>query len=238
MLVRRSEERGKNNIDWLNANHTFSFGHYYDPKWTHFHKLLVINEDTIAPAMGFGTHPHKNMEIITYVIEGEIKHRDSMGSLGVITPGEIQVMSAGTGVAHSEYNNLANASTHLLQIWVAPSQDNLTPRYAQRRVYDAQEKNFLKVIAGPRDGRDDDEFIKLNAEAQIWLGKYDHKESLEYTPAHYNNYWVQIVRGAIEISGKSFKAGDGVAFSNKENVTLVTSDLGAEFLILEVADQN
>ena len=233
MLVRKSEERGKNSIDWLNANHTFSFGHYFDPLWTNFHQLLVINEDTIAPAKGFGTHPHKNMEIITYVIDGEIKHRDSMGSLGIITPGEIQVMSAGTGVTHSEFNNLSDRPTHLLQIWVHPNQNNIAPRYDQRRVYSESEKNFFKVIAGKGP---ESEIMNLNADAQIWLGKYDHGTKIDFAPKHFNQFWIQIVRGSLNIDNKTFKAGDGIAFSNGENISITTSNDGAEFLLLEVGE--
>lgn len=231
MLVRKSAERGKNNISWLDANHTFSFGHYYDPAWTNFHQLLVINEDTIAPAMGFGTHPHKDMEIITYVIDGEIKHRDSMGSLGIITPGEIQVMSAGTGVAHSEHNNLTDKPTHLLQIWVHPSANNLRPRYDQRRVYEKDEQNFFKVIAGIDAGPD---AIALNAESQIYLGKYDKASAIDFSPRHFDQYWVQIVRGELTINGKSFNAGDGIGISGGESVNLKTGNNGSEFLILEI----
>jgi quercetin 2,3-dioxygenase len=233
MLVRKSSERGKNKIDWLNANHTFSFGQYFDPKWTHFHKLLVINEDTIAAKMGFGTHPHKNMEIITYVIEGEIKHQDSMGSLGLITPGEIQVMSAGTGVAHSEHNNLEAKSTHLLQIWIMPSRDNLIPRYAQQRVFGPNEQNFFKIIAGTQK---DDVGIKLNADALIWLGKYSQEASVNFSPLHFNNYWIQIVKGGLKINGQVFEKGDGIAFSSGERIEINTTENGAEFLILEIAD--
>lgn len=231
MLIRKSYERGKNNIAWLDANHSFSFGHYYDPQWTNFHKLLVINEDTISPAMGFGTHPHKDMEIITYVIDGEIKHRDSMGSLGVITPGEIQVMSAGTGVAHSEHNNLTDRPTHLLQIWVHPIRNNLTPRYAQKRVYENGEINFFKVIAGAYESADT---IGLNAEAQIYLGKYDTSSELQFVPKHFEHYWLQLVSGDVKIDDNNFTAGDGIGFSNKEKINIQIGKNGAEFLILEV----
>jgi quercetin 2,3-dioxygenase len=230
MLVRKSNERGKNNISWLDANHTFSFGHYYDPRWTHFNKLLVINEDTIAPGMGFGTHPHSDMEIITYVIKGEIKHRDSLGSIGSITPGEIQVMSAGTGVAHSEFNGLIDAPTHLLQIWVMPSKEGLKPRYDQKRVYKEEETNFLKIIASA----DDKGEIQLNAEARIWLGRFDQKTVVNFSPELYKQYWIQIVKGDLEIAGQKFKNGDGIGFSDGEKIAIDIKEGGAEFLILEV----
>lgn len=231
MLVRKSEERGKNNIAWLKANHTFSFGHYRDPKWTNFHNLLVINEDTIAPAMGFGAHPHDNMEIITYVIDGEIKHRDSMGSNGIIKPGEIQVMSAGTGVAHSEYNNLQDKPTHLLQIWILPDKENIEPRYDQQRVINEADNNFLKVIAGKDAAQGT---MQLNAEAHIWVGRYDHEDTVKFEPKEYNNFWIQMVKGSVNINAEEFSAGDGIAFSDVAALDIHIKDIGAEFLILEL----
>ena len=232
MLIRRNEERGKNNISWLNANHSFSFGHYYDSAWTNFHKLLVINEDIIAPSMGFGTPPHKDMEIITYVIEGEIKHRDSMGNLGLISPGEIQVMSAGAGVAHSEHNNLSNGPTHLLQIWIHPIRNSLSPRYDQRIVYEKDEVNFFKLIAGIDASSD---VIQLNAEAKIYLGRYNKSANIDFSPNKYEQYWVQIIKGELTIANNSFKAGDGIGFSNKEEINIFVGEEGSEFLILEVS---
>ncbi|MBY0414982.1 MAG: pirin family protein [Bdellovibrionales bacterium] len=233
MIIRKSAERGKNKIAWLDANHTFSFGNYRDPKWTNFNNLLVINEDTISPAMGFGTHPHDNMEIITYIIDGSIKHRDSMGSVGEITPGEIQIMSAGTGVTHSEFNGLEDKFTHLLQIWVLPNKENIKPRYDQRRVYRTDEINFLKVIAGIDET---DTHAKLNADAQIWLGKFNKVSSLEFRPQYFKNFWIQIVKGEISIGDKTFSAGDGLAFSHKDSININTTNTDSEFLILELAD--
>lgn len=233
MLVRKSSERGKNKIAWLDANHTFSFGHYYDPRWTHFQNLVVINEDKIAPAQGFGTHPHDNMEIITYIIDGKISHKDSMGSNGEIVPGEIQIMSAGTGVAHSEFNGLLDKTTHLLQIWILPNKENIKPRYDQRRVYDNGQMNFFKRIAGVDEAA---ESIRLNADAQIWLGKYDQAQRIEFIPEHFKNAWIQIVRGAITIDGSTFSAGDGIALTKTEGFSINTSNDGAEFLVFELAD--
>lgn len=149
MIIRKAEERGHNVISWLDSWHSFSFGHYYDPKWQGFNGLLVVNEDFIAPSMGFGMHPHRDMEILTFVISGELRHEDSMGNLGIIRPGEIQVMSAGTGIYHSEYNNRQTDRTHLLQIWVLPDRKNHKPRYDQKTVFNAEDMNFLKVIAAP-----------------------------------------------------------------------------------------
>lgn len=234
MLTRLSKDRGHNVISWLNSWHSFSFGHYYDPKWQGFNQLLVINEDYIAPSMGFGTHPHRDMEILTYVISGEIKHQDSMGSLGLIKPGEIQVMSAGTGVTHSEHNNMATIETHLLQIWVLPNRQGLKPRYDQQKVFDPNEFNFFKLIAGA-DKDSNEAPILLNANAQFWLGRYDKNAELKFKPKMFKNFWIQLIKGEATINDGLYKAGDAVAFSDAEEVNLFIGNLGAEFLIIEVA---
>lgn len=238
MLLRKSEERGKNNISWLNANHTFSFGHYYDPKWTHFHQLLVINEDTIAPSMGFGTHPHNDMEILTYVIKGKIRHRDSMGNLGFISPGEIQVMSAGTGVTHSEHNDLADSPTHLLQIWVHPIKEHLPPRYDQKKVFDQQSTQLFKVIATTKNDVNNisDEVVTLNAEAKFHLGRFEKEASLSFSPTLYKNFWIQLIDGNLSIDDIQMKNGDGLGVSAKaaQVFELKIGANGAHFLIIEV----
>jgi redox-sensitive bicupin YhaK (pirin superfamily) len=233
MIIRKGSERGKNNFGWLEANHSFSFGHYYDPKWTNFHKLLVINQDKIAPSMGFGTHPHRDMEIITYIIEGEIKHQDSMGSTGHIKPGEIQVMSAGTGVTHSEFNHKNDQTTHLLQIWIEPSFDGLKPRYAEKKVFKEGETNFLKNIAGTLESENS---IKLNAEGAIWLGKFDRAKSLEFSPTFYDHFWLQLIEGDVEINGVHLSGGDAVGIENCKNsqIKISVEKHGAHFLIFEV----
>ncbi|MBC7541040.1 MAG: pirin family protein [Bacteriovorax sp.] len=235
MLTRKSEERGHNEISWLNSWHSFSFGQYYDPKWQGFNQLLVINEDYVAPSMGFGTHPHRDMEIITYVISGELKHQDSMGNLGIIKPGEIQVMSAGTGITHSEHNNKSTEPTHLLQIWVLPNAKNLKPRYDQQNVFDPNEFNFFKVIATPMDQNLESSAVSLNANAQFWLGRYNKSESLSFKPKLFKNYWIQLVKGQLAVNGNTFKAGDAVAYSASEEIKIEVQNSGAEFLIIEVA---
>lgn len=233
MLIRKSSERGHKVISWLKSWHTFSFGDYFDPHWQSFNQLRVINEDFIAPSMGFGTHPHRDMEIITYVIKGELRHEDSMGNLGIIKPGEIQVMSAGTGITHSEHNNKNNEETHLLQIWVMPNSLGLTPRYDQRPVFDPEEFNFFKVIASPF--KEKSEGVSLNADAKFWLGRYDHEMGLNFKPTLYSNYWVHIIRGSITVNNRVFTTGD--AFGEKQNTECkIEIDVdGAEFLIIEVA---
>jgi redox-sensitive bicupin YhaK (pirin superfamily) len=231
MLKRLSNERGHNVISWLNSWHSFSFGHYYDPKWKGFNQLLVINEDYIAPSMGFGTHPHRNMEILTYVISGEIKHQDSMGNLGYIKPGEIQVMSAGTGITHSEHNNVATAETHLLQIWVLPNKEGLTPRYDQQKVFEKDQFNFFKLIAGTSKEAP----MNLNANAQFWLGRYNQNAEINFKPQLFKNFWIQLIKGEIKVEDETFKAGDAFAFSENKEINIATGDLGAEFLIIEVA---
>jgi redox-sensitive bicupin YhaK (pirin superfamily) len=233
MLIRKSSERGTNSISWLDSKHTFSFGHYYDPKWRGFNNLLVINEDYIAPSMGFGTHPHDNMEILTFVINGEIRHQDSMGSLGFIKPGEIQVMSAGTGITHSEFNNKSDERTHLLQIWVYPDKQNITPRYDQKKVFDPSEFNFLKVIAAPF--KNETSGVSLNANAKFWLGRFNRAENIIFKPTLFPQYWLQIISGGLNVNGNSYAAGDAVAFNANEESKIDVEEHGSEFLIIEVA---
>lgn len=232
MLKRLSEERGHNVISWLDSYHSFSFGHYYDPKWQGFNDLLVINEDYIAPAMGFGMHPHRDMEILTYVISGELRHQDSMGNLGIIRPGEIQVMSAGTGIFHSEHNNRNTDKTHLLQIWVLPDRNNHTPRYDQKTVFKSEEMNFTKVIAAPFGH--ETQGVQLNAHAKFWLGRFDRSEEIHFRPTLFAHYWLQIVKGAMTINGETYKSGDAVGFEAREESRLQLGANGAEFLLIEV----
>lgn len=237
MLIRQSSERGHNVISWLNSWHTFSFGHFYDPKWQGFNDLLVINEDYIAPSMGFGTHPHRDMEILTYVISGELKHQDSMGNIGFIKPGEIQVMSAGTGITHSEHNSKKEQETHLLQIWVLPDSKNIIPRYDQKQVFDQSEFNFFKCIASPmnQNANLSKSPVSLNARAQFWLGRYNQSHSLTFKPQLFKNYWIQMVKGELAVNDLTLKAGDAVAFSDHQDAKLDIQSSGAEFLIIEVA---
>ena len=235
MLIRKSEERGHNVISWLNSWHSFSFGQYYDPNWQGFNQLVVINEDYIAPSMGFGTHPHKDMEIITYVISGELKHQDSMGNLGIIKPGEIQVMSAGTGITHSEHNNKHADKTHLLQIWVLPNLQGLKPRYDQKNVFHPEDFNFLKAIAVPMGQNQTKDSVSLNANAQFWLGRYNQSEKLNFKPKLFKNFWIQLIKGDLTVNEFNLKAGDAVAYSNNEEIQIEIKNSGAEFLIIEVA---
>lgn len=233
MLTRKSEERGHNVISWLDSYHSFSFGHYYDPKWQGFNDLLVINEDFIAPGMGFGTHPHRDMEILTFVINGELRHQDSMGNLGLIRPGEIQVMSAGTGIYHSEHNNRMTDKTHLLQIWVLPNKQNHTPRYDQKAVFDTNEFNFMKVIAAPF--KEESDGVHLNANAKFWLGRFNKAEEIHFKPTLFSHYWIQIIKGSMSINGQNYNAGDAVGFDAGEESHLSIAKIGAEFLMIEVA---
>jgi redox-sensitive bicupin YhaK (pirin superfamily) len=233
MIIRKANERGHNIISWLNSWHSFSFGNYYDSKWTGFNQLLVINEDFIAPSMGFGTHPHKDMEIITYIIDGELRHQDSMGNLGLIKPGEIQVMSAGTGITHSEHNNKNTEQTHLLQIWVLPNSEGQSPRYDQKKIFDPSEYNFLKVIAAPFNQKS--EGVLLNANAQFWMGRYNKPERLSFKPTLFLHYWIQLIKGELIVNGKTYSSGDALAFDAGEVSIIDTGNAGAEFLIIEVA---
>lgn len=236
MIIRPSEERGRNNFGWLDAKHTFSFGQYYNPKWTNFHNLLVINQDRIAPSMGFGTHPHRDMEIITYVIQGEIRHQDSMGNAGLIKPGEIQVMTAGTGVSHSEYNHKNDETTELLQIWIEPSEEHLKPRYEQKEIFSNDEKHFFKQIAGRSQHSNS---IKLNAFGNIWLGKFEHEEITEFKATSFKNVWIQLIKGTLTVKTKEdsiqLRAGDGLGLEDVKDSTIkIHSALTSEFILFEV----
>ncbi len=232
MLIRKSNDRGKNQISWLNSWHSFSFGHYYDPNWQGFYNLLVINEDIIAPEMGFGTHPHRNMEIITFVISGELRHQDSMGNLGIIKPGEIQVMSAGTGITHSEHNNI-KTPTHLLQIWVLPNKQEIIPRYDQKIIYHPADYNFIKVIAAPFEVTT--QGVSLNSNSQFWLGRYNRKETVYFKAQTLPHFWIQMIKGEMRINDQQLNAGDALGFHQATNeITINVSEQGAEFLIIEV----
>ncbi|MGZ3790442.1 MAG: pirin family protein [Bacteriovorax sp.] len=233
MIIRKSEERGHNTISWLDSMHTFSFGQYYDPNWQGFNQLVVINEDFIAPIRGFGSHTHKDMEILTYVISGMLRHEDSMGNLGFIHPGEIQAMSAGTGITHSEHNNKTAERAHILQIWVLPDHAGLKPRYEKANIFHPDEYNFMKVIAAPFD--EETSGVSLHAHAKFWLGRFNQSESIIFKPTLFPHFWIQLIKKGLSLNGKIYKEGDGVGFNAAEEVKIDIGDAGAEFLIIEVA---
>ena len=229
ITVRKSEERGHFDHGWLNTYHTFSFSDYYDPDFMGFRSLRVINEDRVRAGAGFGTHGHRDMEIISYVLEGSLAHRDSMGNGGVIRPGEVQRMSAGSGVLHSEMNGSNDEQVHFLQIWIMPQERGIKPGYEQKRFDDADRSGVLRLVASSeaRNGA-----VKLHQDVEIYSTLLDNGASVthEFRPDRYG--WVQVARGQIELNGQKLVAGDGAAIENEKTVTI--SGQGAEVLLFDL----
>lgn len=229
--VRKSNERGGFNHGWLRTNHTFSFSDYYDPKFMGFRALRVINEDYIAAAEGFPTHPHRDMEIITYIISGALEHKDTLGSHSVIVPGEVQHMSAGTGIRHSEFNHLKDKETHLLQIWIVPDRAGHTPRYGQKNFLPRLEKKNFVLTVSP-DGREDS--IAIHQDAMMWVAKPKNGETIEYTLKHGRYAWIQLVKGSLTVNGSvELSVGDGAAISDEDALKIQASQ-DSEFLFFDL----
>ena len=232
MITRRpAEERGRTRTNWLDGRHTFSFNRYYDSRWSGFRDLLVINEDRVAPAAGFPPHSHADMEIITYIISGALQHRDSMGNTSVIRPGELQRMSAGTGVTHSEYNPSADAPTHLLQIWITPERKGLTPSYEQREFPEAGRRGRLRLIAS-RAGREGS--VTIHQDAEVYDAALVEGEELTYEPRRGRHTWLQLVGGSLSLNGVELKAGDGAAASEEERLVVRAAE-PSEFILFDLA---
>jgi len=228
ITIRKSNERGHFDHGWLNTFHTFSFADYFDPKNMGFRDLRVINEDTVAPGGGFGTHGHRDMEIVTYVLEGALAHRDSMGSGGVIRPGEVQRMSAGTGVRHSEVNASDKEPVHLLQIWILPERNGISPSYEQKRFEAADRRGKLRLIASPdaRNGA-----VKVHQDVEIYSSLLDD-QTVTHTFKPGRSGWIQVARGEAEVNGQKLSAGDGAAVSDEKAVEI--SGRGAEVLLFDL----
>ena len=230
MRVRKSNERGGGDHGWLKTKHTFSFGQYYDPQQMGFRSLRVMNEDFIAPGRGFGTHPHDNMEIITYVLDGELAHRDSMGNGSTLTPGRFQRMSAGTGVTHSEYNASQERQVHLYQIWIMPNVKNVAPSYEELDVPREEKLNRLRLVASP-DGRD--ESLTIHQDAAIYLGDLEAGQETSLPLSSGRHAWVQVLRGGATVNGEKLTAGDAAAVS-EEAAVAIWADEGAEVMVFDL----
>lgn len=215
LIPRKSEERGHANHGWLETWHTFSFADYYNPAWMGFRCLRVINDDRIAPGTGFGTHGHRDMEILTYLLSGTLEHRDSMGNGRVIRPGEVQYMSAGSGVRHSEFNPSQTEPTHLLQIWIAPDQNGTTPRYADRALAQV-EPGTLQLIAS-KSGRDGSFAIHQNAD--LWVGRFEPGQRTTHPVAAGRHAWFHVAQGAGSLNGIPLASGDAVGVSEESALT-------------------
>ena len=231
ITIRKSHDRGGFDHGWLKTRHSFSFADYHDPKHVHFRSLRVVNEDWVQPARGFGTHGHADMEILTFVLKGSLKHEDSMGNGSVIRPGDVQRMSAGTGVTHSEVNASEGEVVHLYQIWIFPERKGLTPSYEQRRFDDAEKRDRLRVIASP-DGREGS--VTIHQDASVFAGILGAGTTIGHDLAEGRAAWIQVVRGKLTIDGHEASEGDGVAVEDQEAVTITAID-EAELLFFDLA---
>jgi redox-sensitive bicupin YhaK (pirin superfamily) len=228
--LRKSEQRGVANIGWLHSRHSFSFGEYYDPQHVGFGPLLVINEDQVQPGRGFGTHGHRNMEIISYVLSGELTHKDSMGNGSVIRPGDVQRMSAGTGVTHSEFNPSQTERVHFFQIWIEPAQRSVTPSYEQVHIDSAAKRGVLRIIASP-DGRDGS--VRLHQEALIYASLLSEGDRIEYTLQPDRRAYVHVARGAVSVNGMRLANGDALKISQESQLIFDQAE-DAELLLFDL----
>jgi redox-sensitive bicupin YhaK (pirin superfamily) len=231
ITIRRSEERGHANHGWLDTYHTFSFASYRDPKHTRFRALRVMNEDWVAPGQGFGTHPHDNMEIVTYVLEGALEHRDSMGNGEVLRPGEFQRMSAGTGITHSEFNPSRTEPVHLYQIWLFPEVRGIEPSYEQKSFPESERRNRLRLVAS-RDAADGS--LLIHQDARIYLATLENPARMNHELADSRHAWLQVLRGNLTVNGHSLKTGDGAALSGEPRVEVQASG-EAEVMLFDLA---
>lgn len=231
ITLRKSQDRGHADHGWLKSDHSFSFGEYYDLAHMGWGNLRVINEDRVAPGAGFGKHGHKDMEIISYVLSGELAHQDSMGNVKGIPPGDVQRMSAGTGVVHSEFNHAKDQTTHFLQIWLLPNAKGIAPGYEQKTIPAAQKRGALRLIASP-DGAQDS--VTVHADAALYAGLFDGAEAAELAldPAH--KAYVHLVRGTLTVNGQRLSGGDALLLEQEARITLVDGD-SAEVLVFDLA---
>ncbi len=230
ITIRKSSDRGHFDHGWLNTYHSFSFARYYDPEFMGFRALRVINEDFVAPGRGFGTHPHDNMEILTYIVSGALEHKDSLGTGSVIRPGDIQRMTAGTGIQHSEFNPSKTEPVHLLQIWLEPAKQGHKPSYDQKHFTEADRRDRLRLIASP-DAADGS--IKVTEDIRLYasLLSAGKKASIDLKPGRHS--WVQLIKGAITVNGTALAAGDGAAISEERGLA-ITATQDAEFIVFDL----
>ena len=232
ITVRHRNERGIANFGWLDSRHTFSFGNYYDPQHMGFASLRVINEDKVIPAKGFGTHGHQDMEIISYVLSGKLEHRDSMGNGSVIRPGDIQRMSAGTGVRHSEFNASDTNPVHFLQIWIMPEQKGLEPSYEEKNFSPAASQGKLALV-GSRDGRDNS--VTIHQDVNLYLGSLQVDDRLIHKINHNRAVWLQVTQGEIQLNHQLLQAGDGAAITNETEIAIAGNSKDSEILLFDLA---
>jgi quercetin 2,3-dioxygenase len=223
--------RGHSKIGWLDSWHTFSFSSFQDPNRMGFRSLRVINDDKVIPGAGFGTHGHRDMEILTYVLEGAVAHQDSLGTGSVILPGDVQIMSAGTGIQHSEFNNSDTEPLHLLQIWMLPDRQNITPRYDQRNFPLAEKQGKLRLV-GSKDGREGS--VVIHQDINLYISVLSAGDEIEFEVVQDRFAWLQVARGLVTLNGQSLRAGDGVQINSPELLEL-TTESNAEILLFDLA---
>ncbi|MBO4121237.1 pirin family protein [Cupriavidus gilardii] len=228
--IRKSAERGYADHGWLQSYHSFSFADYFDPRHVQFGPLRVINEDRVAPGMGFGTHGHRDMEIISYVLSGELAHKDSIGNGSVIRPGDVQRMSAGTGVRHSEYNHAAHDTTHFLQIWIVPDRNGIEPGYEEKHFDAADKRGRLRLVGSP-DGAEGS--VRIHQDVRLYAGLFDGDETATLTLAPGRRAYVHVARGAVAVNGQALEAGDAAKLEGVDAVSLAQGD-AAEVLVFDL----
>ncbi|HKD00374.1 MAG TPA: pirin family protein [Methylomirabilota bacterium] len=232
MITRRAAaDRGHFEFDWLDTSHSFSFGEYYDPRHMGFRALRVINEDRVQPGRGFPTHGHRDMEIISYVLAGALQHRDSLGTGSVILPGEVQRMSAGTGVTHSEFNPSPTELAHFLQIWIVPDQRGYEPSYEQRTIADADKRGVLRLIAGPRGGGT---AVRVHQDVRLYSGLLERDQEVVYELHEERHAWIQVARGSLTLNGRPLWQGDGAAVSAEAALRLIGLE-STEVLVFDLS---
>jgi redox-sensitive bicupin YhaK (pirin superfamily) len=231
ITIRKKDERGVSRYDWLDSRHTFSFDRYYDPRHTGFRSLRVINDDRVAPGAGFPTHGHRDLEILSYVLEGGLEHKDSTGTGSVIVPGDVQRMSAGTGIMHSEYNHSKTEPAHFLQIWILPERKGIRPEYEQKK-YSAEEKRGKLRLIASRDGRDGS--VTIHQDVDLHATVLDAGERVTHTIRPGRHAWVQVARGEVALNDLPLVAGDGAAVSEEQNLEIAGKG-PAEILLFDLA---
>lgn len=229
--IRRAAERGHFDHDWLDTWHTFSFGDYFDPAFTQFRALRVMNEDRVHPGQGFGMHGHRDMEIVTYILAGSLEHRDSLGNGSVLNAGELQRMTAGTGIRHSEFNPSASETVHLYQIWLLPERTGLTPSYEQKKFTAEEKRNRLRLVASPDAG---DGSLKIHQDARLYLSQLEDGGSVTYDLAANRHAWLQVLWGDVELGEQPLRAGDGAAVSDERRL-IVNARGSAEIMLFDLA---
>ncbi len=231
MEIRKADQRGKADFGWLQSRHSFSFGQYQDPNHRGFSDLLVINDDHVAASKGFGTHPHRDMEIFSYVLAGELAHKDSMGTGSVIKPGDVQMMSAGTGITHSEFNPSNTHDVHFLQIWIVPNRMGVAPRYQQKHFGDQQKRGRLVCIIDP-NGQDG--AISVYQDARVYAGLFDQAEQCQFAVDAKRYYYVHVARGEINVNGTRLGAGDAVRLRHPFEPIVLDGGVQAEVLLFDL----